>query len=132
VAEPLRKWATPAQVDELKALVGKEGINPAHVLDVLTAIAPEDAAQIAIDLMPSDKGLAKYALGRIGAPAETAIITSLGDPDPMVRTTCCEILLEIGTEASLKPLTALQDDEDPTTATEARRALEVIKRRLKG
>lgn len=65
----------------------------------------------------------------MGAPAEKLVIDFLQDPEAKVRKVGCEVLKSIGTEASVEPLKALQNDPDAGIATEANRAVSIIQGR---
>jgi hypothetical protein len=148
-----KRWAVPEQAEAIKALVGQDGINIIEAFDVLGAIALDDAVQVARGYVTKDEhlakddlaslsqaerlarlgqderteSLAKQLLARLGAPAEKAVIEFLQDPDPKVRKVGVEVLKSIGTEASIEPLKALENDPN---ATEARRAVGIIQGRI--
>jgi len=130
-ASALKKWGTPQQAPALLALVEREGVNQAELLDVLTALSPGDAIRAAIQLIPKNPGQAETTLSQIGAAAESPVIALLSHSETQVRLTACKVLLLIGTSASLTPLEPLQQDADPEVAGYARRAIEVIRERSK-
>jgi hypothetical protein len=130
-ANALKKWGTRAQAADLLRHLKEEGANQGELLDVLISISPDDAIRGAIELLPNDPGMAEGVLTRIGAPAEPTVIALLAHAENQVRLMACRLLLQIGSEASLAPLEPLQTDPDLQVADYARRAVEVIRERLK-
>ncbi len=130
-AGALKKWGTPQHAPKLTACMGEAGVNRGELLDVLAAISPEDAIRAAIQLIPSEPSQAERTLSQIGAAAESPVIELLSHSETQVRLTACKVLLLTGTEASLTPLEPLQKDADPEVASYARRAIDVIRERMK-
>jgi hypothetical protein len=120
-----KRWAVPEQAEAIKQLIGRDGINLGEVFGVLAAVAPDDAVRIARDVIDNDQLV--FVLAGLGAPVEKGVIEFLQDPDPKVRKVGVEVLKSIGTEASIEPLKAVQNEPD---ATEARRAVGIIQGRM--
>jgi hypothetical protein len=69
------------------------------------------------------------ALINIGAPAEKAVIALLNERNADTQRQACNILQQIGTDASLDPLQKLVGDSDQSTSQAAVDAIRAIKQR---
>jgi HEAT repeat protein len=65
----------------------------------------------------------------MGPVAEPVVLRRLGDDDRNVRYEACQILMQIGTEASLEKLEIAARDKDIRLASTAKLAIQRIRRR---
>ncbi|MCU0875129.1 MAG: HEAT repeat domain-containing protein [Pirellulaceae bacterium] len=131
VANCLKKWGTPAQVPTIIARMAGEGANLAELLDVLTAVSPDDAVRESARLLPKELAVAERTLSLLGQRAEPAVLAYADHSDRDVRQAVCRILLTIGTSRCLPPLTKLTQDADPQVSSIAQQALDVVRQRTK-
>jgi len=75
------------------------------------------------------RGDATKALIAYGSAAEKTVLGLLRNPDVFVRREACQILKQIGTKESLRPLVILANSNDGLASMAAREAAQAIQAR---
>ena len=131
VANCLQKWGTAAQAPTIIVRMAGEGANLAELLDILTAVSPDDAVRESARLLPKERAVAERTLSLLGQRAEPAVLAYADHSERDVRQAVCRILLTIGTSRCLAPLRKLTQDADPQVSSIAQQALDVVSQRTK-
>jgi|GEM_PF-1522892 S1-C subfamily serine protease/HEAT repeat protein len=129
----LRIWGTSESVPELIGLItSKDRQTATGAMATLGAIGDQRAAVPLLDKL-SDFSMqrdAQQALGKLGAPAEAAVIEKMAGVDRNTVRVLCEILKTIGGEASLKVLEEMVAGKDFFQRTYASRAIGSVRKRV--
>ena len=117
----------------LKLLKDSDWSSRQAAAKALGRLKDERAIQPLSDLIARGGGMygqdASSALIDIGAPAEKAVIALLNERNADTQRQACNILQQIGTDASLDPLQKLVGDSDQSTSQAAVDAIRAIKQR---
>jgi HEAT repeat protein len=133
----LKVWATKANSPAIVKLTNDKGFNP-HAnfmrntaLEVLGHIKDEKAVEVIVPHLANvfDRDAAKKGLIAMGSVGEKPLLKYLTNQDPQVRRQICEVLAEIGTKDSVKPLQSAYRDPDPFVRLEAVKAVQAITKR---
>jgi hypothetical protein len=125
-------WATPTEIPVLtQALDGSNPFVSEAALKYLGKLNDERCvAPVVRYLEKNQSEAAKQALRNMGAMAEPAVLPLLQHQSPFVALAAVDVLKDIGTEASIKPLQAFARDPKRFRAEEATKAVAAIKTRV--
>jgi hypothetical protein len=131
-ARALGVWGTNESVPALVEMLEQGGtFQKSAAIEALSALNDERATEAILKHMPSmqNPSGAVKALQAAGPTVEKPMIELLDHHDWLVRIAACQVLAEVGTEASVKPLEELEARSKGTVADEANKALEAIEDR---
>ena len=129
----LRVWGTSESVPELIGLItSKDRQTATGAMATLGAIGDNRAVVPLLDKLRdiSMQRDAQQALGKLGAPAEEAVLEKMMGVDRNTVRVLCEILKTIGGEASLKVLEEMVAGKDFFQRTYASRAIGSVRKRV--
>lgn len=129
LAQALEKWACPeihgAVVKNLTG--GTTEVRQSMIKILATSDAEDSAERIAQRLADKDdRKVAAEALLSMGEPAQAAVIKMLDHRDSKVKTTACDILMEIGSADAITALTKATSNWTGTDRLAARKALKAL------
>jgi serine/threonine protein kinase len=129
--EALAAWSGPDAVPTLSTVLRDDEDHWVReaAIKALGQIKDPRAAEALIATMPKHRRDVTEALKQIGPPAEDTVIALLKHEDGWVRRDAAEILADIGTIKSLRPLASAQSDKDGLVRMAASRATNAIKER---
>lgn len=125
-----RGWFSPSQIPELRATMPKLADRNLHyiVAEGISRVPNLDREHIEFlaTLFDENPGVAVSVLRNVGPVAETVAHAYAASPKIEVRLTVCELLRDIGSDASLPVLQKLAQDSDRGVAAKANEAIREI------
>jgi hypothetical protein len=131
-AKALGVWGTKESVPALLEMLDEGNVfQKSAAMDALAVIKDERGIEAIVERMLSarNRSGAVKALKSAGPMVEKPMIELLDHHDWLLRMAACQVLAEVGTEASVKPLEELEARSRGPVAQEAKKALEAIKAR---
>ncbi len=125
-------WPTPEGVQALINAVERDdrrGVRRA-AMEKLAAMKEISAAPTIASRLKADRFEAKPALIALGPEAESAVLPLLSSSDADERKMACEVLKEIGGQATLDTMKSLPADSDTFVRMSAASAMRTITNRL--
>ena len=132
--DALSKWGTPNCVPAVIAQL-KHSMFPVvqSAIKTLAALGDEQAVAPLLETLRTNQLArhdAKRALTKLGSSVEEPVIAMLFEKDQQVFHAACDILKEVGGEASVEPLENIASGKDFARKSYADRALRSVKSRV--
>ncbi len=131
-AKALGVWGTKESVPALLEMLEQGGVfQKSAAMEALAVLKDERGIEAIVEWMQSARNPsgAVKALQAAGPMVEKPMVELLDHHDWLVRMAACQVLADVGTEASIKPLEELEARSQGGVAQEAKKALEAIKAR---
>jgi HEAT repeat protein len=131
--EAARRLAARAEKENAPALAtllqGDDFNGRVEVMEALERIKDPRAGEALALWLQRDRDRAARCIVALGSGAERAVHKYLTHSDAGVRRKACEILKEIGTQRSIRPLELATEDKSPDVARQALDALQLARQR---